>query len=221
MTLTHTTPCDDLRAGSEDIWQQIFGHPFLRELEEGTLPDDKLLFYFVQNVHYIRAALKFSAMTAAKATDDDMRAQALLLLDFGRSEVARQSEYVQDLAHEVEVNREIAPTAFAYTRHLLTLAAYGDAVDLLIGLLPCEWTYHEFSQRLAPVVTHPVQARWLNSFAGEEHNEVNRHYHEVLNLTLPRLPQERLADLRETFRTSSRYEWMFWEMAYRKERWPV
>jgi thiaminase/transcriptional activator TenA len=23
------------------------------------------------------------------------------------------------------------------------------------------------------------------------------------------------------FRTSSRYEWMFWDMGYRKERWPV
>jgi thiaminase/transcriptional activator TenA len=31
----------------------------------------------------------------------------------------------------------------------------------------------------------------------------------------------RRAELAEIFTTSLRYEWMFWEMAYTLERWPV
>jgi thiaminase/transcriptional activator TenA len=33
-------------------------------------------------------------------------------------------------------------------------------------------------------------------------------------------PQHR-GELSQIFKTSLRYEWMFWEMAYTLERWPV
>ena len=57
--------CGVLRAASEDIWQATVQHPFLAEVEQGTLPDDKLLVYFIQNVHYIDAAIAFNAEAAS------------------------------------------------------------------------------------------------------------------------------------------------------------
>src|ERR1700740_2419870 len=89
--------CDVLRADVEDLWQATLQHPFLSEIEQGTLPDDKLLFYFIQNVHYIDAAIAFNAEAAAKAPDTESREFALRLLDFGRAEVPRQREYVRTL----------------------------------------------------------------------------------------------------------------------------
>jgi hypothetical protein len=35
--------CDVLQAGSQDIWIATLQHPFLAEVEKGTLPDEKLL----------------------------------------------------------------------------------------------------------------------------------------------------------------------------------
>ena len=32
---------------------------------------------------------------------------------------------------------------------------------------------------------------------------------------------EEFARMREHFTTTSRYEWMFWDGAYRRETWPV
>ncbi len=35
------------------------------------------------------------------------------------------------------------------------------------------------------------------------------------------LPEETLRRMEDAFLTSSRYEYMFWEMAWRQERWPA
>jgi thiaminase/transcriptional activator TenA len=212
--------CWTLRRASSDIWDRIFAHLFLVEVEDGTLPDDKLLHYFIQNVYYIESAVRFSAEASAKAEDGDARELCYHLFEFGREELERQRDYVRELAGG-EPNWEPAPTSFAYTRHLLTLAAYGGADDLIVGLMPCEWTYDEFGHRLAPIVQHPIHQQWLATFAGGEHEELSVKYKDVVNTIVERAWPERLDRLTKIFQTSSRYEWMFWEMAYTKEWWPV
>ncbi len=219
-TQTKTTGCWTLREGSSEIWDRIFAHPFLTEVEAGTLPDDKLLYYFIQNVYYIESAVRFSAEASARTDEDDTRELCFGLFEFGRAELERQRDYVRELAGG-EPNWEPAPTSYAYTRHLLTLAAYGGADDLIVGLMPCEWTYDEFGHRLAPIVKHPIHRQWLETFASGEHAELSVRYQEVVNNIVERAWPERRHELNQIFQTSSRYEWMFWEMAYAKEWWPV
>ncbi len=215
--------CDVLRAGSEDIWQATLQHPFLAEVEQGTLPDDKLLFYFIQNVHYIDAAIAFNAEAAARAPDARSREFALRLLDFGRDEVPRQREYVRRLSQTVTASFDpgLAPTTRAYTNHLRALASYGSSLDLFVGLLPCEWSYSEFGSRLAPIVRHPVHVDWLATFGGADHNDMNGQYQGVIDHLVEDAGPARRAELSQVFRTSIRYEWMFWQMAYTLEHWPV
>jgi thiaminase/transcriptional activator TenA len=215
--------CEVLRAGSEDIWQATLQHPFLADVEQGTLPDQKLLFYFIQNVHYIDAAISFNAEAAAKASDAQSREFALRLLDFGRNEIPRQREYVRRLSETVTASFDtgLAPTALAYTNHLRMLASYRSPLDLFVGLLPCEWTYSELGSRLLPVVRHPVHVQWLSTFGGADHNDMNVQYKSVIDDLVADAGPRRRLELSEIFRTSIRYEWMFWQMAYTLERWPV
>jgi thiaminase/transcriptional activator TenA len=37
----------------------------------------------------------------------------------------------------------------------------------------------------------------------------------------PELSAAETARMTERFRTTSRYEWMFWEMGWRQQEWPV
>ena len=221
MATQQLTVCAALRTGVDEIWHRIMSHPFLVELEQDALPNETLCFYFVQNVHYIDAAIRFTAQAAAKAPTKESRDFCLVLSQFGSEEVERQRDYVRQLADEAEVDWEIAPTAHAYTNHLLTLAAYEGALELLVGLLPCEWTYDEFGTKLHPVVGHPVTTSWLASFGSEEHNDLSRRYHEVVEDLASGLPPARMERLHEIFKIGARYEWRFWEMAYTRERWPV
>jgi thiaminase/transcriptional activator TenA len=215
--------CAAMRAASDDIWQRIMAHPFLRDVEAETISDERLLHYFVQNVHYIDAAVKFSAEAAAKAPTRRSLELCVYMTQFATEEVARQRDYVAQLAEGLgrEADWQIAPTAHAYTRHLLTLAAYGGTLDLLVGLSACQWTYDEFGTRLAPVVKHPITAAWLATFGSEHHNELSRNYNETVDELMEGATDTRRAELTETFRMGTRYEWMFWEMAYTLERWPV
>ena len=44
---------------------------------------------------------------------------------------------------------------------------------------------------------------------------------EATNTVAAGLPPDDREAMRRHFVTTSRYEWMFWDMGYRMERWPV
>ena len=66
-----------------------------------------------------------------------------------------------------------------------------------------------------------MHQQWLATFAGDEHSEINDRYHSVVDRLLAEATPARRARYHSIFETSSRYEWMFWEMSYTRERWPV
>jgi thiaminase/transcriptional activator TenA len=44
---------------------------------------------------------------------------------------------------------------------------------------------------------------------------------DAANRSTADLPESRLARIRGHYLTASRYEWMFWDAAFRMESWPV
>ena len=61
----------------------------------------------------------------------------------------------------------------------------------------------------------------IATYAAEEFGAVVRAVLDTVNTMAARLgAAEREAMLRHAV-TTARYEWMFWEMGYRRERWPV
>ena len=63
--------------------------------------------------------------------------------------------------------------------------------------------------------------KWIATYSSAEFAELARWCREVLDEAAADLPEGALRKLEEVFLTSSRYEWQFWEMAWRLERWPV
>ncbi|MNN76112.1 TENA/THI-4/PQQC family protein [compost metagenome] len=58
-------------------------------------------------------------------------------------------------------------------------------------------------------------------YASEEFSKLNEWCMELMNRLAEGLPEGELAVLTERFVTASRYEYLFWDMAYRMEEWPV
>ena len=44
---------EQLKNESEPIWQRIFDRPFLKEIKEGTLPEETFRFYLLQDYLYL------------------------------------------------------------------------------------------------------------------------------------------------------------------------
>lgn len=216
-----TSLVSTLREVDQNIWQAMVKHPFLVEVEEDRLPEDKLRFYFVQNVNYIQASITASAQAAAMAPTDESRALCLDLTRFGSEEIERQRRYVSQLSGGRAVDWAIAANCHAYTSHLLKVASYGGTLDYLVALMPCSWSYDEFATELAPKVSHPVTKEWLSHFGGDEHNDITERYHASVNQLGETLTADRSAELHDLFKVGCRYEYMFWDMSYNMSMWPI
>jgi thiaminase (transcriptional activator TenA) len=67
----------------------------------------------------------------------------------------------------------------------------------------------------------PLYRRWIEAYGGEKFAGVVRAVLALTDRLGPQLARADEARMQERFRTTSWYEWMFWEMGYRRERWPV
>jgi thiaminase (transcriptional activator TenA) len=116
----------------------------------------------------------------------------------------------------------LAPTAHAYTRHLLSVGALGTEAEILAALLPCMVTYAEIGTALdaAPPAAAPLYVRWIELYASEPFQQIARRVEEAFDRMEPLAGAEEAERCRDHYTTSFRYEWMFWEMSYRMETWP-
>ena len=90
--------------------------------------------------------------------------------------------------------------------------------------LPCAWVYCEVGQHLLrkgkPKPSHPYQ-EWLQLYGSPEFAEVARWMREVVDRFAKTAGTAEKARMKEAFLISSKYEWMFWDMAWREEQWPI
>jgi thiaminase/transcriptional activator TenA len=69
---------------------------------------------------------------------------------------------------------------------------------------------------------NPLYQRWIDTYGGEEFGALVDE--SVLNLAdevCENLNPAQKARVTEAFTITSRYEWMFWDAAWRLEEWPV
>ena len=67
----------------------------------------------------------------------------------------------------------------------------------------------------------PRYQRWIETYAGEEFTGVVTDVLALADRTGPALGEAEEARARAHFAVTARYEWMFWDAAWRLESWPV
>jgi thiaminase/transcriptional activator TenA len=115
-----------------------------------------------------------------------------------------------------------APTTLAYTSYLLATVLGGSYAEGIGAVLPCYWIYWEVGKELLRRGSpNPRYQQWIDTYSGEEFGEVVRSVLAVTDELGPGLAAGERALVHRHFRTTSRYEWMFWDMGYRQQTWPV
>ena len=214
-----------LRTAAQPIWEAIFSHPFVRELGAGTLSRERFLFFVQQDALYLQDFARSLCLGGAKADTLDtlhmFADHAASVVQVERNLHTNWSNKLgltpQDLAHT-----ERAPVTQAYTRHLLAVGQSGSLAEIVAAVLPCYWIYWEVGKQLNdPPPPDPLYAEWTQAYSGEG---FGAHVQQQLAL-IDRLAQDSATAERkrwaEHFIQSSRYEYLFWEQAYRIETWPV
>lgn len=229
MTTTTRLFTDRLRDAARPIWEKQFQHPFVTALGDGSLSRETFEFYIRQDACFLDELAKTFAFAATKTSDHaEMQHFGESLLHTLQVEQALHQTFAAQFGLTVGemMATPMAPTNYAYTRHLLHIAATGSLAALLTAVLPCAWIYAEVGRHFtrllggAPGDDHPY-AQWLGTYASEEFEEVGAWLRARLNERAALMSEPDLAALEAIFITSSRYEYMFWDMAWRREAWPV
>ncbi|NIP80989.1 MAG: thiaminase II [Gemmatimonadetes bacterium] len=217
---------DELYEAAADIWDAQLEHPFVRGLGDGSLEEERFKRWVLQDYRYLKEFARVFAWAAAKAERLESMGWYAAVLDLTLNtemELHRQYAARFGLSAEDLEAEPMWPTTRAYTDFLVRTAADGDLVELLAALLPCAWGYCHIGQALARAEPPDDQryADWIEQYASDEFAEATDWLRAELDRLAADAGPDRRRRLTDLFVLSSRYEWMFWEMCWNGESWPV
>jgi thiaminase/transcriptional activator TenA len=223
--LDHVRTRDLLWSDVEPVHAAILAHPFVTGLTDATLPRPAFRHYVVQDAHYLRGYAKALAVCAAKAPDADATA---MFAAHAAGAIAAERDLHASLMAELgssaaEAAAEpVAPATQAYVSYLLATARGGSYAEAVAAVLPCYWIYAKVGTALlAAGSADPLYARWIAMYGGPEYQAVVDAVLAETDRTGAAAGPAELTSMRTHFTTTSRYEWMFWDAAWRQEQWPV
>ena len=218
---------DELRERAAHIWDTEKRHPFIVGIGDGSLPLEQFRYYMRQDYLFLVDFCRVVAVAVAKAQAlDDMGWFARLLNETLNTEMSLHVGFCEDFGiteHDLRSTRP-SPTTVAYTRHLLESTFAGGAGDIAAAILPCSWGYAEIGRMLQdrgmPTV-QPLYCRWIEMYSSPEFAELAAWLRSFVGRSELTSGDEQRNRMERLFLTSSRYEYMFWDAAYRMEDWPV
>lgn len=209
------------------LQEAVVQHPFNTGLADGSLTRERFAFYIVQDARYLVGFAQ--ALSAASSRADDP-ADAAFLAGAARGALLEERQlhagYVRDFGlTEAEVaGIETSPTCLGYTSYLRACALGEPYPVLLAALLPCFWVYQHVGSTILRSTgddpAHPYRA-WIRTYADEEFAESVLAARELTDRVAAASTSEGVERMLGAFTTATEYEWMFWDSAWHRERWPT
>lgn len=205
-------------------WSAYTRHAFVSGLGDGNLPREAFLHYLVQDyvflVHFSRA---WSLGVVKAETLGEMKVCASTVDALVNREMAL---HVQTCAAEgideatLFAAREEVEN-LAYTRYVMDAGLQGDFLDLMAALAPCVMGYGEIGARLAASATDTPYRDWIDTYAGEDYQQVCRDVGAMIDAAVARrigdpATSPRWATLQDRFSTATALEVGFWDMGLRR-----
>jgi thiaminase/transcriptional activator TenA len=211
---------------ADKIWRAVYAHPFLHELRAGTLPMDRFTYFILQDYLYLLDFTQVLCLGGAKSPDLStlgiFTRHALVAVEVERGFHTTFGRTLGFSGGELDRTPK-GPVTEAYTRHLQSVARSGSLGEIVAAVLPCYWIYGEVGKRLYK--NRPrnpkIYRQWIETYASEDYwKPVREQIRLVDRLGKVANGQERKL-MHSHFILSSRYEFLFWDQAYRLEEWPV
>jgi thiaminase (transcriptional activator TenA) len=212
----------DRNAGSYEIIRTM---PFNAELAAGTLSEVRFKHYITQDAHYLIGFGRALTLAAAKAPNPDR------IVQFAKSaegaivvERALHGSFFEQyrITPAMFAQTPLSPACHHYVSYLIA-TAYAEPYEVVLGaLLPCFWIYAEVGRdihaRARPA--NPYQA-WIDTYAGEEFHAAVRAVIDATDEAADAASPQLRERMHAAFMRATQLEWVFWDSAYRLERWPV
>ncbi|WP_163758833.1 thiaminase II [Mycobacterium botniense] len=201
----------------------ILHHPFVAGLADGSLHPDAFAHYLVQDTYYLPDFARALSVVAGKAPG---HADMGLLVRHAAATVDVELTLHESLLPELDIDYAGAapagPTTRAYTSYLLATAYGGSFADGVAAVLPCYWIYAKVGAELGRCGSpDPRYQRWIDTYSADDYQTMVAEVLDLANNIGETLCTTEEIRARSHFTTAARYEWMFWDAAWRRETWPV
>lgn len=204
---------------AEGIYNSILQQAFIKELADGSLAEEKFLFYLGQDAHYLNTYCRSLAHVASRLKrNEDVEA----FLRF-----ASDGIFVERALHESFLKGKVLPP-MSPTCKLYTSVEEASALDTVsveaAALLPCFWVYQRVGEHILQTATNldsNPYARWIETYGDETFAQSTRKAIEICDRLAEEASEEERRRMTEIFITCTRLEWMFWDSAYALEQWKI
>jgi thiaminase (transcriptional activator TenA) len=214
-----------LWAEIEPVYDAIVDHPFIEGLTSGELDVDSFVQFISQDTHYLQDYVRTLLILSAKSSDFEVTKMLTThAAAAAAAETGLHAELMKDLGRDPAelLAFDARPATCAYTTFLVATVFSGSFADGLAAIMPCFWIYAEVGKHLKQAGSpNPVYQRWIDSYGSDDYlREVTLALDLTDRVGLD-LGSAAEAAARQHFAMAARYEWMFWDAAYRRETWPV
>lgn len=204
------------------VYNQILTQPFITQLMDGTLAQEKFSFYICQDALYLAEYGKVLAGIAAKLQNSQHMDS---FLHFARDTIAVENALHASflLPENKDLLRKPSPACLLYTSYLHKQLSCASIAVAAAAVLPCFWVYKDVGDyivRHQKRQNNPYQA-WIDTYGGEEYAAAVISAIDICDtLAAQSTPIEQEA-MSQAYMKGVKLEWMFWDSAWRLEQWPV
>ena len=205
----------ELLKSSQKDWQAAVNHRFVKELFEGTIENEVLKEYLIQDYHFFDAFL--SMLGACVAHADKLESKLRFAKQLGFLE-ADEDGYFQKAFRELKVSEKDYLEA---TLHLVTkdfqklmysAVASSDYAQLLVMLVIAEGLYLDWGSKDLPLPESYLHQEWINLHRGHFFTEWVQFLVDELNRVGKGL--EDLTELQERWNQAVALELAFFDIGY-------
>jgi len=217
---------DMVEKEASKLWEMQYNHPFIQGMADGSLDLEKFKFYAKQNYLYLKVYDKLWALAIAKCDDIKLHRELVQLLNYSlKFEVALNEFYANKLGVSTEEleSEEMAPKTRAYSDFELSTALYGDLADIITAATPCIWGYYVIFSRLKSKGMpkgNPIYVKSIKEYSSPRGKAFVKQLRNMLDKLAEKKTPEGREKMKKIFLTACRYEYFFWDQAYRQEKWP-
>lgn len=211
---------DELWRDATPIFRKTLAHPFLKGVEDGSLPREKFRYYMRQDSLYLG---QFGLALQALATRTSNKDYAAFFTKGSQNAInTEQALHQRHFTPGELAKTEMAPTNVAYVNHMIASAAQGSFAEGVAAVLPCYWIYWEVGRELkrrGAKSPDPEYQRWIDQYSADAFGAGVAKIKAIMDAEAARLTPAQRAKLKGIFLRGVRYEYMFWDMAWRQEQW--
>lgn len=165
---------------------------------------------------------KVFALGIVKAYDETvMREFSNAIQDILNNEMSIHNHYIRELQITQTELQNARPTLAnkSYTSYMLAEGIKGSIKEVTTAVLACGWSYLVIAQNLSQIpnaLEHAFYGHWIKGYSSKEFQACVSWNINLLDSLTHASSKQEIEKLKDIFITTSKYEYMFWDMAYQK-----